>query len=149
MSFEQQLIDLVFRFYHLLGRAGGYKNSMDIVEFGTAQTLADGRVGEHDDVILIFSHHVGTFFGQHAYHTEGNVTDANRLAQRVLSLEELDHHRMTDDADFGRCSHVTFGKKAAMTELPITHQQVIGIYSMHLWGIPVRIPIDDLTAGSD
>ena len=64
-------------------------------------------------------HDVGPLGLQHADDLEGNVLDADGLAQRIGGLEEFFHDGAAHHADLGRRGDVAIGEEAAAADLPV------------------------------
>jgi len=149
MPFEQQLSDLLLRLLGDRDRAGRGEDHVDIVEFRTIQPLADGGVGDQDDVVLVFPHHVRPLALEHPDHAERDVPDADGLPHRVGRLEQLGHQGVPNDADLRGRRDVPVGEETTRPQVPVSHNQVIGPHATDLAGAGVGVAVDHLPRETD
>ena len=97
-----ELEDLAFRFLHQLHRASRSKNSVDVLEVRSVQSLSHGRIRHQDNIVLIVANHVRPLRFEHADHLEWNVANSNGLAERVACLKQTLHHGVSQHTNL-RC----------------------------------------------
>ena len=76
--------------------------------------VLDRGPGGQQDVVLVHAHHVGALAAEHADHAEGDVLDADFLADRRLAVEQLADQRLAEQADLVAVAHVAVGEGFAL-----------------------------------
>ena len=74
--------------------------------------------GAIDDVVLVLAHRAAALGLEHADDAEREVLDPDRLADRVLPLEERVGDRRAEEADLRRGAHVGLGEEGALLDVP-------------------------------
>ena len=79
---------------------------------GNSQNLfLNGCIRRQDQVVLVHSHAVISFTLQYTHNLEGQFLETDHLPDRIFSAgEQVIHHRLPDNADFGCNSDVLLGE---------------------------------------
>ena len=109
--------------------------------------LLDGGVGGDDDIVLVHAPVVVTLGLQHAYDAEGDVLEADGLADGILTAcEEFLDDGGADDAHLGGFFDVLLSEAGALYDVPQLDVDVVGRLSVAGGGGVVGTK-DDLSAG--
>ena len=122
---------------------------MHVIEAGTVESFANGRIRHQDDIILILTDDVRAFGFQHPDDAKWNIADPHCLADRVERLKQSGDHRVSDHADFGSRPDLATREKSAVANRPITDTQVLRSDADHLAWLPIIITVDDLSSRTD
>ena len=109
----------------------------------------DRRPGGEQDVVLIHAHHVGALGGEDADHLEGDVLDADFLADGGFALEQLPDERLAEHADLAGVADIPIGEHVAFGQAPFPDVEEGGSGAVDKGGHPVAVAVDDLGPGPD
>ena len=101
------------------------------------------REGHHDEVVLILPGSRKALGLQNANHLTWHTLGTDCLANRILVAKEIVHHRLTEDAHWRGCIHVSLSKESPQPHLPPSNQQKLGRDSSKMCR-PILSLINDL-----
>lgn len=142
----EQVVDFLLNARNGVGGGGADENRVDVRAAGEPFHVA--RIGNDHDVVLVGAEEVEAFFGEDADDLERDVADADGLADRVDSGEELFGDGFTDDGDLADAADVLFGEDGAVGDGPAADVGIIGRGAEDL-GVPVEAVAEDLAAVAD
>ena len=99
VALAQERAEFALRLVEVGHRDVGDVHHVDVVELRALEVALHARVGRHDHVVLVLSPVVRALRAEHADDPEGDVVQADRLADGILVGEEVAPHRGTDCAD--------------------------------------------------
>ena len=146
MPLAQIRLDLVLRFLNLTAGNRRDLNHVDLRFSG--QPLHDGRVRRDDGVVLILSHHVAALLLQDSHDFEGNVLDANDLADGFAVGEKIVHDSLTEDSDFRGGLDVGIGEEVPLRDVPRSNQRIVSADALNGCS-PIQLAGDNLRGRAD
>ena len=85
---------------------------------------------------------------QHANHAHGDVADADSLTNGIGGLKQFGDDSVPDDANLGGGDYVAVREKIAISKLPIPYGQIVRSHTVHFFGTPIGIAVNNLPAGA-
>ena len=100
--------------------------------------LLRGAHRHQNHIVLVLAGRRLPLRHQRPHHGEGNLLDANNLANRIFTVEKVVHHGLAEQRHPRRPLDVAIGERCALVDRQIPDRQVVGRGAQNL-GAPVVV----------
>ena len=130
----QQVGHILLDARHVVGEVGLDHDRVEVGPAGDALQVAG--VGNDDDVVLVLAEIIKALGAEQPDDLEGQVADAQRLADGIRAGEKLVGDGLADHANLGRAAHVGLAKHVAHGDGPDADLKVV-----HVLALDARVPV--------
>src|SRR5271166_4351933 len=106
-----------------------------------------GRNRQQDDVVLIVSLGRLALSNEHPDHSEWDIFNTDRLADRIGSIKQVIHRSLAEYGDFGSAIYILLSKLSPGSNGEIANRQIVGSNAINTC-CPVTVSVNDLGCAS-